>query len=181
MASKVESLLLAFQSVLREPWANTLSGHERVWFLVYDPAEQRKIDLNFGDFEVAAKQAGKKWLLVSLRHCFPQWMAAHKYRESYFAKPSALMTQLEVGFRQYAIDFLRTAIEAGQPDEQTLVVVRDAGALFGFVRLADVLEAVASSCRGRLLVFFPGEYSQNQYRLLDARDGWNYLARPITG
>lgn len=181
MASKVESLLLAFQSVLREPWANTLSGHERVWFLVYDPAEQRKVDLHFGDFEVSAKQAGKRWLVVSLKPCFPQWMAAHKYRESYFAKPNALMTQLEVGFRQYAIDYLRNAVEAGQPDEQTLVVVRDTSALFSFVRLADVLEAVASTCKGRLLVFFPGEYTQNQYRLLDARDGWNYLARPILG
>ena len=34
--------------------------------------------------------------------------------------------------------------------------------------------------KGRLLVFFPGVYEQNNYRLLDARDGWNYLAFPIT-
>ena len=34
--------------------------------------------------------------------------------------------------------------------------------------------------RGRLLVFFPGVYEQNNYRLLDARDGWNYHAVPIT-
>jgi len=39
---------------------------------------------------------------------------------------------------------------------------------------------VESSIRGRLLVFFPGEYENNNYRLLDARDGWNYLAVPIT-
>jgi hypothetical protein len=29
-------------------------------------------------------------------------------------------------------------------------------------------------------VFFPGVYENNNYRLLDARDGWNYLAVPIT-
>jgi len=34
--------------------------------------------------------------------------------------------------------------------------------------------------QGRLLIFFPGVYEQNNYRLLDARDGWNYLAVPIT-
>ena len=34
--------------------------------------------------------------------------------------------------------------------------------------------------RGRMVVFFPGEYVDNNYRLLDARDGWNYLAVPIT-
>ena len=33
---------------------------------------------------------------------------------------------------------------------------------------------------GRLVVFFPGEYEQNNYRLLDARDGWSYMAVPIT-
>lgn len=33
--------------------------------------------------------------------------------------------------------------------------------------------------RGRLLVFFPGVYEHENYRLLDARDGWNYRAVPI--
>jgi hypothetical protein len=47
-----------------------------------------------------------------------------------------------------------------------------------------VLPAYLKSCdkdfKGRLLIFFPGEFEQNHYRLLDARDGWDYLARPIT-
>jgi len=43
-----------------------------------------------------------------------------------------------------------------------------------------VMEAVAPSIRGRLLVFFSGSYENKMYRLLDARDGWNYLAIPIT-
>jgi hypothetical protein len=33
---------------------------------------------------------------------------------------------------------------------------------------------------GRMLVFFPGEVDGNNYRLLGAKDGWNYLATPIT-
>ena len=33
---------------------------------------------------------------------------------------------------------------------------------------------------GRLLVFFPGSREGNVYKLLDAREGWNYLATPIT-
>jgi hypothetical protein len=32
---------------------------------------------------------------------------------------------------------------------------------------------------GRLLVFFPGRYEGNSYRLLDARDGWSYRATQI--
>jgi hypothetical protein len=43
------------------------------------------------------------------------------------------------------------------------------------------LQKIESHIRGRLVVFFPGVYDQNAYRLLDARDGWNYLATPITG
>ena len=38
----------------------------------------------------------------------------------------------------------------------------------------------STAIQGRLAVFFPGAYAQNHYRLLDARDGWNYLAVPIT-
>ena len=34
--------------------------------------------------------------------------------------------------------------------------------------------------RGRFGLFFPGEFDINDDRLLDARDGWNYLAVPIT-
>ena len=181
MASKVEALLVAFQQVLTEPWNPALSGRERVWFLVYDPAEQRRLDLRLGDFELAARRTDKRWLAVSLRSCFAEWMAAHDYRDEYFADPEALFDQLELEFRDYAVEFLRQAIQAGQPDEQTVVVLRDAGALFSFVRLGDVVEGIVDACRGRLLVLFPGEYSNNQYRLLDARDGWNYLARPITG
>jgi hypothetical protein len=43
-----------------------------------------------------------------------------------------------------------------------------------------MLKEVVKDIRGRLVVFFPGEYEDNNYRLLDARDGWNYLAVPIT-
>ena len=37
MISKVDQLITAFDKVVREPWNNTLSGQEKVWFLVYDP------------------------------------------------------------------------------------------------------------------------------------------------
>ncbi|SPE51782.1 conserved hypothetical protein [Verrucomicrobia bacterium] len=43
-----------------------------------------------------------------------------------------------------------------------------------------VLKEMEQSIRGRLVLFFPGEFENNNYRLLDARDGWNYLAVPIT-
>ena len=54
------------------------------------------------------------------------------------------------------------------------------GALFGLTRLSRVIKLVEPDIRGRLAIFFPGTYDRNNYRLLDARDGWNYLAVPIT-
>ena len=51
---------------------------------------------------------------------------------------------------------------------------------FGFARVSLVLKEVVKDIRGRLVVFFPGEFEDNNYRLLDARDGWNYLAVAIT-
>jgi hypothetical protein len=42
MASRIDQLLQAFENVLNEPWGSTLSGQERIWFLVFDPAEHRK-------------------------------------------------------------------------------------------------------------------------------------------
>jgi len=47
--------------------------------------------------------------------------------------------------------------------------------------LHEVLKAVETMIQGRVVVFFPGSYDQNTYRLLDAREGWNYMAIPITG
>ena len=40
--------------------------------------------------------------------------------------------------------------------------------------------SVEDSVPGRLLIFFPGEYAGNVYRFMDARDGFNYMAVPIT-
>lgn len=59
MQSKIDQLLAAYEAVVNEPWATSLSGHERIWFLVYDPAEQRKVDLRIGDFETIALELRK--------------------------------------------------------------------------------------------------------------------------
>ena len=64
--------------------------------------------------------------------------------------------------------------------EDTVVAITGVASLFGFARISQVLPLVDSHVRGRLLVFFPGVYENDNYRLLDARDGWNYLAVPIT-
>jgi hypothetical protein len=64
--------------------------------------------------------------------------------------------------------------------ESTVVALMGVGALFGFVKVKDCIDRLAPRVPGRLVVFFPGSYESNNYRLLDGYDGWNYLAVPIT-
>ena len=180
MASKVDLLLQNFEAVMNEPWQGTLSLAERIYFLVYDPSEQRKVNFRLADFESATIRAGKNWKSLSLHGYFTEWMAKNEYREAYFEDPEALGDSLEGEFKEHIINRLSKEIESLKADNNTLIAITDVTALFGFCRLSDVLSGINTGFQGRLLIFFPGEFEKNHYRLLDARDGWSYLARPIT-
>lgn len=180
MATRIDLLIDAYTKVVKEPWSSALSGQERIWFLVYDPAEQRKIDLQLDEFETVAIRAGKKWRSISFKKCFPSWMANHEYKEDYFGNPEYIVDQLEAEFIPHSIQFLKDELKKIEQDESTLIALKDVSALFGFARLSEILKSCDKDFKGRLLIFFPGEFEQNHYRLLDARDGWDYLARPIT-
>ena len=65
-------------------------------------------------------------------------------------------------------------------DEATVVAIYGVAGLFGFMKTSELVSKVEVVIRGRLLVFFPGEYERNLYRFMDARDGFNYMAVPIT-
>ena len=108
------------------------------------------------------------------------WMANHEYKEDYFSNPEYIVDQLEAEFIPYAIQFLKNELKKIEQDGDSLIALKDVSALFGFARLSEVLKSCDKDFKGRLLIFFPGEFEHNHYRLLDARDGWDYLARPIT-
>lgn len=105
-------------------------------------------------------------------------MAAEDYRESYFQSPDDLEMAMS-GFLDFVSARVKSALEDEAADVNTVVAVHGIACLFGLMKVSDLIGTVESSIRGRLLVFFPGEYENNNYRLLDARDGWNYLAVPI--
>ena len=66
------------------------------------------------------------------------------------------------------------------PSANDVVALKGVGSLFGFLKVKGVVEQLARLVPGRLVVFFPGSFEDNNYRLLDGYDGWNYLAVPIT-
>ena len=175
--NQTELLLQEYEKHVSAPWATGLSGQEKVWFIVYPPAQERQVRFRVGDFEVATQRAHHAWRVVDLTRCFSRWMADHEYREAYFATPEDLASTLPEFTTSVANAI---AAELREADESTVVALAGVGTLFGLTKFADVLKKVRGGIRGRLAVFFPGSYEGKYYRLLDARDGWDYLAIPIT-
>ena len=73
-----------------------------------------------------------------------------------------------------------TFLQKNDSGADSVVALQGVGSLFGFLKVKEVVDRLAPMVKGRLLVFFPGSYENNNYRLLDGYDGWNYLAVPIT-
>lgn len=183
MSSKLARLVSAYREHLTVPWQVGLAAIQRVIFAVYDKADELRLRANAEEFALATQQAGKQWLLLDVTNAFPEWMAAQEFRDAYFESPADLAGYQAGELTEFVADLnarLRAAIVAGA-GPNTVVALLGVGALFGLARVSSVVEGIKEAVEGRLLVFFPGEYhpENHSYRLLDARDGWNYLAVPL--
>lgn len=174
----VDRLIANYQRQVSLPWASNLAGKQRVWFAVYPPAEERRVRAHLQDFETATLAARHRWLVVDLTPLLPEWLSQHEYREGIFAEPQFLSSHEEL--EVLAVKRVKNACTEEEADPNTVVTVLGLGSLFDFIRVSRLLDAVEGSIRGRLLVLFPGEYRHNTYRFMDARDGFNYMAVPIT-
>jgi len=177
---RIEELAARYQAYISAPWQRDLAGAQRVIFVVHDKADERKLRAKLDLFEVTTRQAGHGWRLFDFTAVFARWMADMDYRDRYFAAPERLSLRLERDFLAVAARSLREALGAEEVDEGTVVAVHGVASLFGLTKVSLVLKQVEHDIQGRLLLFFPGTFENNNYRLLDARDGWNYLAVPIT-
>lgn len=177
--SHCDRLLKNYQRFVRLPWQQNLSGKQRIWFAVYPPSEERRIRARLQEFQVQTVDAGHRWKLVDFTQLTAKWFAAHPYRDGYLSEPAALAV-LKDEVRQYAAGVLRNELQQQDVGDNTVLALMGAGSLFGFTSLSAVLDLVEGAIKGRMLVFFPGEYERNQYRFMDAGDGFNYMAIPIT-
>jgi hypothetical protein len=178
--ARIEDLAERYGRHIATPWQRTVSGAQRVLMVVYDKELERTLRARKLAFETATREAGHDWYEVDLSAAFAEWMAADEYRDEYFASPEDLQLKLEAEFPGYIADRLRQALQKTDVTANTVVAVLGVGTLFGFARISQILKMVEADIRGRLVVLFPGQFERNNYRLLDARDGWNYLAVPIT-
>lgn len=179
--SYVDQLLAAYRRFVSLPWQQNLAGPQRVWMVIYPPEHERRVRLHIPAFKEATNEHHHQWALIDITTSFERWMAAHEYRDAYFEDPELLESALP-GFFRHLADEARSQL-ATHAVMGGVVALLGAGTLFGLgdaVKVSALLNAVNDAIAGRLLVFFPGEHEGSSYRLLDARDGWNYLAIPIT-
>ena len=177
---RIDRLAERYESYIALPWQKDLAGAERAIFVVYDKADERRLRARKDLFAMATTEAGHGWLECDLTRVFAQWMAATEYRDSYFESPEDLELKLEDDFLQHVAGRVREVLTSSEAHENSVVGIHGIASLFGFVRVSELMKEIERDIRGRVVVFFPGEYENSNYRLLDARDGWNYLAVPIT-
>jgi hypothetical protein len=174
--SVIDQLVKKYSAVVRLPWPGSIAGPERVWMLVYPPKDERRLRAKLGEFEIATKTANHDWGHVDLTNSFGEWMAQQEYRESYFENPGDMGMLLDV-YGRYAEQLV--VKELADAKDNAVVGVVGLGSLFGLYSVSSLLEGVNSQIPGRLLAFFPGVRDGSNYRLLDAKDGFNYMAIPI--
>jgi hypothetical protein len=177
--SEIEALARAYERFVALPWERALAGPQKVWFAIYEPAHERRVRLRIRDFETATRAAGHGWVLLDITDAFAEWMAGQEYREAYFEDPTAMDITLPE-FAAWLSERVRGVLAAPDADDNTVVAIAGVASLFGLMHASNLLRSIAPAIRGRLLVFFPGRRDGSSYRLLDARDGWDYLAVPIT-
>ena len=175
---RIEDLAAVYKRHVSVPWQRTLAGAQRVMLVVYEKELERTLRARIGEFKQATEHNGHGWKLVDCTRWFTDWLARDEYREDWFENPELLGMKIEGEFRGKAVQKLTAELE--NADEDTVVALLGVGSLYGFLRVSDLIRSAEQSIRGRLVVFFPGTRNDNNYRLLDARDGWSYLAQGIT-
>lgn len=177
--NKVKRLIKSYNDFISIPWRDDVAALQRVIFCVYSEHEELRLRAKVDEFEITTRDAGHEWALFDLTNTFSDWIAGQRYATSYFQKPH-LLKPLLPKYKSYIADQFKLFLDHTAATDNHVIALQGVGSLFGFTKVKDVVDELAPLVSGRLLVFFPGSYEDNNYRLLDGYDGWNYLAIPIT-
>ncbi|MBE9475405.1 MAG: DUF1788 domain-containing protein [Chloroflexi bacterium] len=177
--SKIKQLIQSYSNYIAIPWRSDSAAAQRVIFCVYNEADELPLRANIDEFEIRTKNSGHEWTIFDLTDTFADWLANQRYAKSYFKKPELLSTLLPK-YLDFITQEFENFLQAEAVNDNTVVALKGVGSLFGFIKVKEVVDKFAPLVKGRLLVFFPGSYENNNYRLLDGYDGWNYLAVSIT-
>jgi hypothetical protein len=177
--SRAKRLLQSYSSFIATPWRDDAAPAQRVVFCVYNETDELVMRAKYDEFEIATKQVEHSWIRIDLSDTFANWLAPQKLSKSYFERPELLAVKMH-RYQEFILDSIRTVAAEKLADKNCVVALSGVGSLFGLCKVKEIVDKVAPMVSGRLLVFFPGSFENNNYRLLDGYDGWNYLAVPIT-
>lgn len=177
--SKIRQLLHNYAKHIAIPWRPDAAPAQRVIFCVYNEHQERALRARIDEFELETNRVGRGWQCFDLSDTFAVWLAGQRYTTKYFAQPE-LLDNLLPKYQNYLATKFGEFIDTRCPAADSVVAIMGVGSLFGLLKVRNVVDEFAPQVPGRLLVFFPGSFENNNYRLLDGYDGWNYLAVPIT-
>lgn len=177
--SKIKRLIQSYNQYIAVPWRKDTAAAQRVIFCVYNPAEERSLRAKIDEFELVTKETNHDWAIFDLTDTFAAWLSSQRYAKSYFEKPNLLSTLLPKYLDFISIEF-KNFLTNNKISSDSVVALKGVSSLFGFLKVKEVVEELAPMVKGRLVVFFPGSYEDDNYRLLDGYDGWNYHAVPIS-
>jgi hypothetical protein len=177
--SRIDQLAAVFRDHVAVGWPSGSSGAQRVIMIVYDPNEERALRSKIDLFAQGARTHNYGWHSIDLTSSFGRWLGQHRYREGYFEEPHMLSAGANERFTQCAADSVLRVLGRPEHTEREIVGLIGVASLFGVASVSDVLARVDHAIKGRLAIFFPGRARDGRYRLLDARDGWDYHAVSI--
>ena len=169
--SRVNRLLEAYSQHISIPWRDDAAPSQRVIFCVYRETDELRLRAKVEEFELSTQQVGHDWALFNLTNSFADWLGGQRYAKSYYEKPEKLKALLP-RYLDYLQKEFQTFLQANNVQKDTVVALLGVGSLFGFHKVKGVVDRLAPLVPGRLVVFFPGSYEENNYRLLDGYDGW---------
>lgn len=177
--SRVSDLADAYKTELSLSWKDNVSGGERVWMLVYPPDLERQMRHTLPSLELATTQAKHDWITLDITDSFGRWLSTHRYAEAFYEDPLDLTQSILDQYEASLVAHIRQTLKSASAD--AVVALVGIGTIFPFLRASSVIKSVDSAVSGRLLVLFPGlhDHEKHSFRLLDARDGFNYRARVI--
>jgi hypothetical protein len=179
-----QTIIERLKEHLSLPWPENVSARERVVMVVYPPGEERKLRrlIQSGELASEMRTTGHGWKEFDLATQFSSWLAQYEYRDRYLQRPERLWDDAGNvrGLEEYLVG--KIAECAKDLTANDVLALVGGGGLFGLHSVSTLTERIESHFPGRLVIFFPGEHDarNNSYRLLGAKDGWGYLAVPIT-
>lgn len=174
--NSLDDILLAYQRQVELPWMSDMPPAARVWIVWYDKSLQRRFTGRLSEFEQATIKAGHGWRCFDAAPWLGRWLARHEFFDALSSDPRELRGLLPDIEADLVSDIRQVIAQCTAND---VLAIDGCGSLFGIVRVSNLLARIAPHVTGRLLLGFPGTHASGVYRLLDARDGWNYHATPI--